>query len=150
MQSDNSLNINLDKAAYAAEPINIELKSDFFADLEQEEIIGGTIHANILVHSVTNDLYSIDIKINGSVTVRCDRCLDPLEMGVDTEDQIKVKNGMFDDSSNAELCYTNNFNSLYDISWDIYEIVETSLPTQRVHKLGQCNQEMLSFILDAD
>lgn len=150
MQSDNSLNINLDKAVSTAEPINIELRSDFFADLEQEEIIGGTIHANILVHSIANDLYSVDININGTVTVNCDRCLDPLDIDIDTKDQIKVRNGMFDDSLDLELRYTNNYNSLYDISWDIYEIVETSLPTQRVHKPGLCNQDMLSFILDID
>ena len=48
MQSENLLHINLAHADEAAKRLDIELTDRFFADLEQEEISGGDVHADLL------------------------------------------------------------------------------------------------------
>ena len=76
MQSENLLNINLAHVAEAAKRLDIELTDRFFADLEQEEISGGDIHAEIFVRATAiedqlqdnvdetiNSLISIGIKV---------------------------------------------------------------------------------------
>ena len=150
MQSDNLLNINLAHAAEAAKRIHVELTNDFFADLEQEEISGGAVHADILVLASAGDIYTIKINVQGSVIVKCDRCLDPLTIDVEADDIIKVKDGEPHESDAVDLHYLEGNSLCYDLSWDLYEIIETALPMQRVHQHGECNQEMLSFILGED
>lgn len=150
MQSDNLLKINLAQAVQTQKRLHIELNTDFFADLEQEEIIGGEIHVDVLVHSPISDLYNLNIKVEGNVEVQCDRCLDSLKIDVNAEDTIKVKDADFSDSDAEDIHYCDGPHSVYDISWDVYEIIETSLPMQRVHPQGQCNKQMLSFIIGND
>ena len=36
------------------------------------------------------------------------------------------------------------------MSWQLYEIIETALPMQRVHAEGECNKDMVSYIMTAD
>ena len=150
MQSDNLLNINLAHAAKAAKRIHVELTNDFFADLEQEEISGGAVHADILVLTSVSNIYTAKINMTGYVIVSCDRCLDPLRIEISTNDEIKIKDGEEHESDAPDLRYFDGDDFLYDLSWDLYEIIETSLPMQRVHPQGECNQEMLSYILGED
>ena len=90
------------------------------------------------------------IDIKGSVTVRCDRCLDPLPILVDIHDEVKVKDAEPDDNDPWDANYTEGPNSMYDFGWDIYEIIETSLPTKRVHASGQCNEDVARFVSGSD
>ena len=147
MQSDKLLNINLAQASEAAERLHIELTDRFFADLEQEEISGGDIHAEIFVKASAGDIYNVDINVNGHVTVACDRCLDPLNIDVETSDTLKVKDADPEDSDAPEMLYLEAGKQCYDFSWIVYEIIETALPMQRVHPDGECNKEMLSYII---
>ena len=150
MQSDNLLYINLAHAADAAKRIHVELSNNFFANLEQEEISEGAVHADILVLASAGDIYTIKINLKGKVVVKCDRCLEPLTLSVKTEDIIKVKDGEPHEADAIELRYLEGNGSGYDLAWDVFEIIETSLPMQRVHELGECNQDMLGYILGED
>ena len=147
MQSGNLLNINLAQAAEAAKRLNIELTDRFFADLEQEEISGGEVRLDICVKPPVGNVYKVYVKAEGSVTVACDRCLDPLQIDVDTEDVLKIKDADPEDADAMDMLYLEANTSCYDISWQVYEIIETSLPMQRVHPDGECNPEMLGFIM---
>lgn len=147
MQSGNLLNINLAQAAEAAKRLNIELTDRFFADLEQEEISGGEVRLDISVKPPVGNVYKVYVKAEGYVTVACDRCLDPLQIDVDTEDVLKIKDADPEDADAMDMLYLEANTSCYDISWQVYEIIETSLPMQRVHPDGECNPEMLGFIM---
>ena len=83
MQSENLLNINLAHAAEAAKRLDVELTDRFFADLEQEEISGGDVHAEIFVRASAGNIFNVQIKVKGNVIVACDRCLDPLSIEVE-------------------------------------------------------------------
>ena len=150
MQSKNLLNINLAHAAEAAKRLDIELTDRFFADLEQEEISGGDIHAEIFVKASAGDIFTVKIALKGQVRVACDRCLDPLTLNVDTSDTLKIKDAEPEDCDADDLLYLDAGNPCYDLSWVTYEIIETSLPMQRVHVAGECNKEVVSYIIADD
>ena len=103
MSSENLLNINLAQAASAGERIEIELSDRFFADLEQEEISGGEVHADILVKASAGSVFQIQIQVHGRVTVACDRCLDPLVLPVEAEETVKVKDADPDEGDDVEM-----------------------------------------------
>lgn len=146
MQSENLLHINLAHADEAAKRLDIELTDRFFADLEQEEISGGDVHARIIVKASAGNIYKVSISVKGQVIVPCDRCLDPLTIDIEASDTVNIKDGDEEDGDAAEMLYTIKGTSDFDLSWIVYEIIETSLPIQRVHPDDECNSEMLSYI----
>ena len=89
------------------------------ADLEVEV----TIHN----HGVTVD---VECDINGSVTVPCDRCLEDLEIPVET---------------GFEESYVPEGDEL-DLSQDVYDYVCIALPLQKVHPEGQCNPDTIKYL----
>lgn len=147
MQSENLLNINLAHAAEAAKRLDVELTDRFFADLEQEEISGGEVRLDISVKPPVGNVYKVYVKAEGYVMVACDRCLDPLRIDVNTEDVLKIKDADPEDADAMDMLYLEANTSCIDISWQVYEIIETSLPMQRTHPDGECNPEMLGYIM---
>lgn len=147
MQSINLLNINLAQAAEVAKRLDFTLADRFFADLEQEEISGGEICLEVNVKRPIGNVYKVGIKAKGYVVVACDRCLDPLRIDVDTEDTVKIKDAEPEENDAVDMLYIEANDQCYDLSWQVYEIIETSLPMQRVHPDGDCNPDMMSYIM---
>ncbi len=147
MQSISPLHIDLAKAAQQGSTLNISLNDNYFKELDQEEIEGGQIDVKLTVKPAQNDIYNIKVEVEGVAKVLCDRCLEELAIPINTAEIIKVKEGAEEDFDGEELKYTEGRNSTYDFSWDIYEIVETSLPLQRMHPVGECNPDIVGRIL---
>lgn len=147
MQSGNLLNINLTRTAEVSERHEIELTDRFFANLEQEEISGGEVHATIVVRASAADIYHVTIDVNGKVTVPCDRCLDPLDIEIEATETLRVKDADPDDSDGDEMLYLDAGKCCYDFSWQVYEIIATALPIQRIHAAGQCNEDVACYIM---
>ena len=147
MQSENPLHINLARLGNQPYRFEIELTDRFFADLEQEEISGGDVHAQILVKAMTDCIYQIQAQMQGLVVTLCDRCLEPLTLTVQAETELKVKDAPPHESDDPEMQYLEADNPCYDLSWDLYEAIETAMPIQRVHPEDECNPEMTRYIL---
>lgn len=147
MQSENPLNINLTRATEASQSLDIELDGHFFADLEQEEISDGKVNVHLDIRAMTDGIFTINISAEGVVTVACDRCLDPLELEVKTEEQVRLKHSEAEESDAPDMIYADTGSATYDLSWIVYEIIETSLPLQRVHPHGKCNPDVEKYIL---
>ena len=147
MQSENPLHINLARLGNQPYRFEIELTDRFFADLEQEEISGGDVHAQILVKAMTDCIYQIQAQMQGRVITLCDRCLEPLTLTVQAETELKVKDAPPHESDDPEMQYLEADNPCYDLSWDLYEAIETAMPIQRVHPEDECNPEMTRYIL---
>lgn len=147
MQSENLLIINLPQAAEAAKGLDIDLTDRFFADLEQEEISGGDVHTHITVRASAGNIYKVEIELEGEVTVPCDRCLDPLALSVNATETIKVKDANPEECDDGEILYLNAGLPTIDLSWQLYEIIVTALPMQRMHPEGECNQDMIGYII---
>lgn len=143
MASTNDLHIDLLAAARNGSPLRFNLSDDFFEALEQNEIIGGALDVTIIVAQTAGDFFRVSYTLMGKVRVACDRCLDDLDLGIEASDNVKVCYGnalLQEDEDVRELPAGSN---VYDVSWDIYEIAESSLPLQRVHEEDECNLEMI-------
>lgn len=147
MRSENLLYINLAQAAKDGKRLTVRLDESFFAGLGQEEISDGDVQAEISVRASAADIYDIDLHLTGTVTVMCDRCLEPLDLRIDTHDSLQAKDGAPEDNDAPELLYTEGAEPGVDLSWGVYEIIETSLPIQRMHTEGECNPEMTGYII---
>ena len=101
----------------------------FFESFGNVEILDADLEvtAEVRNHGLTADAACA---IAGSVTVACDRCLEDLVLPVETS---------FEES------YTPEGGEL-DLSQDVYDFVCISLPIQRVHPEGECNQETTKYL----
>ena len=80
----------------------------------------------------------------------CDRCLDPLVLPVEAEETVKVKDADPDEGDDVEMYYLEANCPYFELSWPLYEIIETAHPLQRVHPENECNPDMTSYILPSE
>ena len=85
-------------------------------------------------------MFNFDIA--GVVTTVCDRCLDDMEVAIDTTGSLKVKYGeeAYDDGETVVVPETDSF---LNVAWYIYEIIVLGMPINHTHEDGECNAEML-------
>ena len=102
---------------------------EFFETFGNTEILDADLEVTARLH---NHGLTVDAacEIAGSVTVACDRCLEDLVIPVET--------------SFGET-YTPESDEL-DLGQDVYDYVCISLPLQRVHPEGECNQETTKYL----
>ena len=102
---------------------------EFFEIFGNEEILDADLEvtAGIANHGLTADAACV---VSGSVIVACDRCLEDLVIPVETS---------------FEETYTPESDEL-DLRQDVYDYVCISLPIQRVHPEGECNQETTKYL----
>lgn len=105
--------------------------------------------ADVDVHlTVThkNDVYDLVFHLTGTVTVACDRCLDNLELPVDTTYQVAVKYGddYRDDADGMiEIPESDNF---LNVAYMIHDTAALAIPIKHVHPLGKCNRAMSTLL----
>ena len=102
---------------------------EFFESFGAPDILDAalSVAADIVRHGVTVD---VECSISGTVTVPCDRCLEPLELPVEVD---------FSETYAPE-------GDVLDFSQEVYDYVCTALPMQRVHPEGSCNSETVKFL----
>lgn len=147
MPSKMLLNIDLRRLAKDGGAVTVSLDNTFFEGLDQDEIIGGTLEAVLGVREQVENVFEVTLDVKGQVIVACDRCLEKLDLPVEAHDVLKVyatAEEHLADEVNARFLTGHGFD--YDFSWDIYELVEVSLPIQRVHEEGMCNPDMLEYL----
>ena len=96
----------------------------FFASFENSEIKDADLDIAV---DIDNDEFEIAVecRIQGTVTVICDRCLEDLVLPVSTS---------FEEDETL------------DLNQDIYDFVCLSLPMRKVHPDGECNEETLRYL----
>ena len=121
--------VNLHELASGITEFDRSIGKEFFDSFGNTDILEARLEVacDILRHGVTVD---VDCEISGSLTVPCDRCLEPLEIEIETS---------FSES------YVPDDDTL-DFNQDVYDYACTALPLQRVHAEGRCNPETIKFL----
>ena len=103
--------------------------AEFFETFGNVDILDADLEvaAKVVSHGLTAEA---SCEIAGTVTVACDRCLEDLVIPVETS---------------FEEQYTPEGDEL-DLSQDVYDYVCISLPLQRMHPEGECNQETTKYL----
>ncbi|MCF0177401.1 MAG: DUF177 domain-containing protein [Bacteroidales bacterium] len=88
-------------------------------------------------------------KIVGHLTVPCDRCLEPIDLPLDIEENFTLR---FDatpqevDDDNDNMLVVDAAAVDFDMGQTVYDFIALSIPLQRVHKDNGCNPQMLAHI----
>lgn len=121
------------------------LGKGFFENMESQDIHDADLHVGLTV-TYKRDIYTLDFKVTGTITLICDRCLDDLVMPVDTEYHINVKYGEdYNDESDDLLVIPFGDNYL-NVAYMLYDTVALTIPIKHVHPLGKCNRQMSQML----
>ena len=134
MSEQNHYIIDLKRLPIGTHEFDIQLDSDFFGSLEKSEILSGEVASHAVLNLREED-YTLNIAVHGTVFVVCDRCLDPMPIEIDDEQEIWSE----DEEGNDQSPMTNH---QLDLSWLAYEIVSINIPLVHCHQAGGCNPQM--------
>ena len=135
MSEQNHYTIALSRLPIGSHEFDFQLNNDFFATVEKSEILEGEVSAKAVLNLREED-YSLNIAVHGTVVVTCDRCLDPMNIEINDEQEIWSEDEV---ESNDQRPMTND---QLDLSWLAYEIVTINIPIVHSHQPGECNQQM--------
>ena len=118
---------------------DITLDDAFFKSLEKTEVLGGEVVGKATLNLREED-YQLNIAVHGTVFVVCDRCLDPMPLEIEDEQEIFSE----DDESDQSSVISNQL----DLTWLAYEIVSINIPIVHSHQAGACNKQMELLLHD--
>ena len=117
-----------------------DLDHKFFADIDGQEFQKGAVKVVVDVKN-NRGIFDFLFTINGTVIVPCDRCLDEMEVDVETENELKVKLGdAYADE--GDIVIIPEHEGDINLAWYLYEFIALALSTKRIHAPGKCNMEM--------
>ena len=139
MSENDHYMIDLSRLPIGTHSFDIQLDDDFFASLEKSEILSGKVVGKVTLNLREED-YQLNIAVHGTVFVVCDRCLDPMPLEIDDEQEIW--------SEDEEGSQPSVLSSQLDLSWLAYEIVSINIPVVHCHQAGECNKQMELLLQD--
>jgi len=142
MSEQNHYTIDLKRLPIGTHSFDIQLNNDFFASLEKTEVLSGTVECKATLNLREED-YQLNIAVHGTVFVVCDRCLDPMPLDIDDEQEIFSE----DEEANGQDGPATT-NGQLDLSWLAYEIVSINIPLVHCHQPGECNKQMELLLHD--
>ena len=90
------------------------------------------------------DIDGDQVQIEGVVVVPCDRCLDDMEIPIDTHNRLAVKFGKEYAEESDEVVVIPEEEGAINLAWFLYEFIALAVPMKHVHAPGKCNKAMSS------
>ncbi len=122
---------------------NYVLDNEFFESVDGPEVREGNVNVSLSVVRVSS-AFELDFQIKGVVTVTCDRCLDDMEIPIETINRLIITFGeMYAETSDEQVVISEE-EGFINVAWYMYEFIALALPMKHVHKPGECNEVMAS------
>ena len=125
--------IDLSRLPIGTHSFDIQLNNDFFASLEKSEILSGTVDGKVTLNLREED-YQLSIAVHGTVFVVCDRCLEPMPLEINDEQEIFSED---EEMPYDEIVNRKSSNRTLDLSWLVYEIISINIPIVHSHQPGE-------------
>ncbi|NDV56022.1 DUF177 domain-containing protein [Parabacteroides sp. 52] len=135
--------IDLKNLAPGVHTFEYQLGNDFFVAIDGDEVQKGKVKVIATVKR-TSVAFEMDFQLQGTVVVPCDRCLDDMELSIDTPNRLVVKLGKEYAEESDEVVVVPETEGAINLAWFLYEFIALSVPMKHVHAPGKCNKTMSS------
>ncbi len=136
-------NIPLKNLAPGVHTYEYELDRKFFEAIDGDEIRKGDVNVILNVRR-TSSSFELNFDIEGVIKVSCTRCLDDMNLDVDTESRLIVKFGSEYSEESDEIVIIPEVEGEINIAWFLYEFIALTIPIKHVHPKGECNRTVSS------
>lgn len=121
---------------------HFEVDGSLFKAFGSTEIKDGACGVTVVMER-GEAMLTLDVTVDGSVVVECDRCLEDCRVPVHYEGQLLVKFSDEVREYDGDTLWLSPSEDFVDLTQYIYESIVLSLPYQRVHPDGECDPDML-------
>lgn len=121
-----------------------DVTDTFFSSNENSEIQKADIKVDATL-TKQNNLLQMQFSIYGTVGLDCDRCLKFFDFPVDAEEELVIKHGNPEESTD-EILVIPEGQEEFDVSHYLYEYITLAIPARRV----PCELDETSFKCDYD
>ena len=119
------------------------LENKFFVDIDGDQVQKGKVKVFLTVKR-SSMMFEINFQIEGVVWVPCDRCLDDMEIPINTHNRLVVKFGKEYAEESDEVVVIPEDEGGINLAWFLYEFIALAIPMKHVHAPGKCNKAMAS------
>lgn len=105
------------------------------------DIQKGNVIVNLSVKKVSTT-FEFNFDLKGFVVVPCNRCLDDMNIDIDTTKRLIVKFGSVYSEESDEIVVIPEQEGEINIAWFLYEFIALEVPIKHVHPPGKCNKAM--------
>ena len=123
------------------------LDNTFFDGYENEDLREGKVDFEVTLERHERMLM-FTFLFKGEMKTTCDRCLGEMSVPLEGEEHLCVKFSDTETSDDENVVYLPESAYQIDLAQWMYEYVAVSMPMQHVHPEGECDPEMLRFIMD--
>ena len=130
--------------------LEFNLDDRYFEALDGAEVKKGSLHVSVSIRKATG-FFELNFHTDGTIVIPCDRCLDDMDLPVETDNRLIVKLGS-EYSEEDDIIVVPENEGILDMTWFIYEFVALVIPIRHVHAPGKCNPAMTQALeeLSAD
>ena len=136
-------NIPLKNLSPGVHTYEYELDRKFFEAIDGDEVRKGDVSV-ILNIKKTSSTFEFVFDIKGAIKVPCTRCLDDMDLGVDTKSRLIVKFGSEYSEESDEIVIIPEDEGEINIAWFLYEFIALTIPIKHTHPPGECNRVVSS------
>ena len=109
---------------------------DFFSAVQGPEIQYGTLDVALRVKR-TSGAYELTFRLDGTVKVQCDRCLELMDQPIQARSELRVRFG-YEFSDNGDIVTIPYEDGTFNVAWNLYEMIALEIPLRHVHADGPC------------
>jgi uncharacterized metal-binding protein YceD (DUF177 family) len=117
------------------------LDNMFFTNIDSEDIQKGKINTRLTI-SKKGGVFDLSFTFNGVVIIPCDRCLDDMDLPIETSAHLIVKLGKDYSEESDEIVVIPETEGIINLAWFLYEFIALAIPIKHVHAPGKCNKQM--------
>jgi uncharacterized metal-binding protein YceD (DUF177 family) len=111
---------------------DMESGDAFFEEMEQDLIEHGHFKTHVVLNKSAT-MIQLRFHTTGSVTLTCDRSLEPFEEPVDTDDRIILKFGDHNEELTEEIEMISRNTNRINVARYIFDFIALSLPVKKLH-----------------
>ena len=119
------------------------LGDEFFESVDGPEVRQGEVSVSLSVVRMSST-FELNFHIEGVVSVTCDRCLEDMEVSVETTNKLVVTFGEAYAEISDEQIIISEEEGFINIAWYMYEFIALAIPMKHIHDPGECNEIMAS------
>ena len=141
--------IPLDDWAAGERQYSFHAGLEFFQTFDNTEILDADVAVDVKVAKAGAHKVTADLLLRGTVTVPCDRCLEPLTLPVEAQPRFRVQYGSGEEDlseDGRDVLPLGATDKELDLGQAVYDYVCLSLPLRRVHPEGRCNPDTVRFL----
>lgn len=143
-----ALKLKIKTLPFGTHAIECHLDENFFNEDEQTEVRRADVDVTLEVTRKSESTYRLEIACHGTVTTACDRCLDDLDLPVDTVYRLNVEQmgHELDDSNDELLIVPEDWREL-DAAPLVRDTILLAIPMTHCHESeDDCNADMLDVL----